>query len=80
MHEYLRRILLAQANGIFIEPGYSNLTICHDNNCSIHKGQDCDCDPWLIVEAEKEVFCIGKNGEKTLHPSKGFTLKKTTIQ
>ncbi len=50
-HEYLRRILLGHAHGLFEAASVCHLVIAHDEDCGIYRGGLCDCDPTITLQA-----------------------------
>ena len=66
MSEYLRRLLLAKANGTIPNEGVWDVQCTHDKWCGVYKGKDCHCDPWISaveIGGKKRVIEIDKNGK-----------------
>lgn len=45
---YLRTLIELFQQGKFT-PGLTELTICHDDWCRIHRGEPCNCDPDIYL-------------------------------
>jgi hypothetical protein len=66
MHEYLKRILKAQQNGVFNFAGLYHTEIEHDEWCSYNKGRECDCNPVITVVRPKGISLnIDADGKST---------------
>jgi len=65
MHEYMRRLLLAQERGLrelLSHPDLWITKVSHDNHCSIHNGKLCDCDPDIELKSETKTLSILRDG------------------
>lgn len=70
MSEYMRRLLLAQANGVIPAEGVWDTRCAHDVWCGVYKRQDCNCDPEITLQevvGKNRVIGIDKNGNAKAH-------------
>ncbi len=80
MHEYQRRIFLAEKNGVFAGGGGTlyDVTIAHDDGCPVLTGNsgECRCNPGITVASwargkepptnpPDDVFTIDAVGQRT---------------
>lgn len=65
---YMKPILEAWRRGVIPPGSLSAVQVAHDDWCAIHKGNDCNCNPQLLIERDGEVFEISEDG--TLRPAK----------
>lgn len=71
MHEYLRRLVLASANGVIPRRSVSDAVVYHDDNCPVHDDRMCNCDPWIELRLKDRTMWVQKDGTiTTVDPSK----------
>ncbi len=64
-HEYLRRILAANAKGNLPKSGVTDLMIAHDNDCPVLRENPgiCCCNPGIFFNVGLVRISIDKNGD-----------------
>ena len=62
MHEYLKRINKALANGVLDAGSVAHAKVAHDNDCGIYKGDECHCDPEITIETDKGKLKVTRAG------------------
>ena len=67
MHEYLRRLNKALSlglidKGLMTASGLTHVYVGHDQICGAYKGNECDCDPTIIIKTSSGDVCVMKDG------------------
>jgi len=62
MHEYLNRLLKAQALGLLDAGSAFVAEVAHDDSCGIYRAGDCNCDPDITIRTDKGAVKVLKDG------------------
>lgn len=63
MHEYLRRILIAQGLGLIDSAAAAHVAVAHDSWCKAQVGNgECNCDPEISMETDRGRVFIDRDG------------------
>jgi hypothetical protein len=62
VHEYLRRLGLAQKKGILDAGTVAHANVMHDDTCGIYRDRECNCDPDITIETDKGKVSVGRDG------------------
>lgn len=63
MHEYLRRLLIAQGLGLIDSGSMAHATVAHDSWCQAQTGNgECNCDPEISLKTNEGIVFIDRDG------------------